>query len=595
MKRSYVFTLALILVLVGGYVAYNAQTAGGSITVRDVRFAGTNGIMMSALLYIPEGVTNEAPAPGVLSVHGYINSRETQDGFAIEFARRGYVVLALDQAGHGYSEPPAALSRGYGGPDGLAYLRTLDIVDKDNIAITGHSMGGWASMAAAAAYPDGYKTMILEGSSTGDPWGNSTEFPRNVAVIFSQWDEFAAPMWGGAFFYSGPGDVTVASDILNSAKMKALFGTEETIVVGQLYGSLEDGTARQVYMPRTTHPGDHISPEAIGNAVEWLQTALDGGNGLDPANQVWQWRELGSFIAMIGMILFMFPLAGWLLETEHFRDLVAPVPVSKGLKGWGWWVGALLAAGIPILTFFWLQNNAATWFPTSAFWPQNITTGIVTWALGNGLISLVLFGLWHFFLNKKTGATLDNYGLLWDGSIKWGKIAKSLLLAVVVIVPAYLLLVLCDQVFKIDFRLWVLAFKGMSARHFGIMLAYLPFFGLFFLVLSTTLTSQLQRFSANGKPIALGWQMLINVAILIVGFIALLLYQYIPLLSGSTMPLGEPLLSIVAFQFIPLMAIVACILTYFFRKTGRIYTGAFLCAMLITWYIVAGQATHFAF
>ena len=32
------------------------------------------------------------------------HSRETQDGFAIEFPRRGYVVLALDQTDRGYSE-----------------------------------------------------------------------------------------------------------------------------------------------------------------------------------------------------------------------------------------------------------------------------------------------------------------------------------------------------------------------------------------------------------------------------------------------------------------------------------------------------------
>jgi len=79
--------------------------------------------------------------PGILAVHGYINSRETQHGFAIEFARRGYVALALDQAGHGYSDPPA-FANGCGGPDGLAHLRSLDVVDKNNVGLEGHSMGG---------------------------------------------------------------------------------------------------------------------------------------------------------------------------------------------------------------------------------------------------------------------------------------------------------------------------------------------------------------------------------------------------------------------------------------------------------------------
>src|SRR3954464_1958059 len=109
MRRLYnLFGVALFLVFGGGFLAYETQTVGNTVAVRDVRFAGTNGTMMSALLFIPRGVTNKNPAPGILAVHGYINSRETQSGFAIEFARRGYVVLALDQTGHGYSDAPAS-------------------------------------------------------------------------------------------------------------------------------------------------------------------------------------------------------------------------------------------------------------------------------------------------------------------------------------------------------------------------------------------------------------------------------------------------------------------------------------------------------
>ncbi len=586
MKKWQLLALALVIVLAGSLIAYLAQTSGGTITVRDVRFAGTNGTMMSALLYIPDGVSNENPAPGVLAIHGYINSRETQDGFAIEFARRGYVVLALDQTGHGYSEPPA-LANGFGGPDGLAYLRTLDIVDKDNIGISGHSMGGWAVGIAAGLYPDDYKAMILEGSSTGTfgaPEGTA-DFPRNLALIFSEWDEFAQLMWGA----------NTAPEIVDTEKLQTLFDTDETVVVGQLYGSIEDGTARQLYMPRTTHPGDHISPVAIGNAVEWFQMTLDGGNDLPPGEQVWHWREIGGFIALIGMILFMFPLGGLLLESAFFKDLAAPLPAFKGLRSWGWWVGAALLAFIPILTFYWLQHRGNEWFPASAFWPQNITTGLVIWAVGNGLISAILFLAWHYGLNKKEGGNTDAYGLTWAGKFDFRRIGKALLLAVVIIVPAYLLLVLADWLFKIDFRLWVLAFKPMSARHFGIMLAYLPFFGFFFLVLGTALAGQMRRVDASGEPVGLGRAMLINVALLVIGFVVLLLIQYVPLLSGGVMPFGEPLLTIVAFQFIPIMAIVALLLTYFIYKTGRIYTGAFLCALLVAWYIVAGQATHFPF
>ncbi len=102
-------------------------------------FLGTKGIRTSILLCVPTGVIAEKKVPCVVAIHGIINSRETQDGFAIEFARRGYVVLALDQTGHGYSDPPA-FGNGYGGIDGLNYLRSLNIVDVDHISLEGHSM-----------------------------------------------------------------------------------------------------------------------------------------------------------------------------------------------------------------------------------------------------------------------------------------------------------------------------------------------------------------------------------------------------------------------------------------------------------------------
>src|SRR4029450_8134392 len=100
--------------------------------------------------------------PGILAVHGYINSRETQDGFAIEFARRGYVVLALAQPGHAYSDGPA-FANGFGGPDALAHLRSLAIVDKNNIGLEGHSMGGWTVLAARAAVAHGDKAKGVGG------------------------------------------------------------------------------------------------------------------------------------------------------------------------------------------------------------------------------------------------------------------------------------------------------------------------------------------------------------------------------------------------------------------------------------------------
>jgi pimeloyl-ACP methyl ester carboxylesterase len=595
---KWLLILALAMVIGGGMLAAWVQTDGGNVTIKDVRFIGTNGTGMSALLYIPKNATAKTPAPGIVAIHGYINSRETQDGFAIEFARRGYVVLAADQTGHGYSDPPA-MANGFGGPDSLRYIRTLDIVDKDNIGLEGHSMGGWALVVAAQTYTNEYKSMVLEGSSTGTYGGNpgTATFPRNLGLVFSKWDEFSALMWNSP----------VPADIVKTPKLQAAFGISPTVVeVGKLYGSVADGTARKLYQPAVTHPGDHISTEAIGDAVEWFQLTLKGGNGLPPSNQTWYWKEFGTLVALIGMMLFLFPFGAWLLSTSYFKSLVGAVPVRMGISGRGWWLGALITVAVPALTFFQLQHTGNDWIKASPLWPQNITIGIMAWAVGNGLITLVLFLLWHFGLNRKNGATFANYGVTWSGSPQtatpattpastsaktwnWGAIGKSLLLAVCIIVPAYLLLALSDYFFKTDFRIWVLAVKLMSPVQFRIFLSFLVPFTFFFLVLGTALHGQLRASENMAK------EMVVNVLLLITGIVVLLVVQYVPLLAGGTLfnP-AESLLSIVAFQFVPLLSVVAMISTYFYRRTGHIYVGAFLNAMLITWIIVASTATHLA-
>ncbi len=222
MRKWGLFAIGLALILAGSWLACAVQTSGG-VTVTDVRFPGTGGVTMSGLLYTPKNATAATPAPGILAVHGYINSRETQSAFAIEFARRGYVVLAMDQTGHGYSGG-AAFSNGFGGPDGLKYLRGLPMVDKANIGLEGHSMGGWTVLAAAAAMPDAYKAVVLEGSSTGAPFAaeGTPVWPRNLALVFSRYDEFSKFMWG----------VEKARDVGNSPKARALFGATADIVPG---------------------------------------------------------------------------------------------------------------------------------------------------------------------------------------------------------------------------------------------------------------------------------------------------------------------------------------------------------------------------
>ena len=551
----------IVLIVLGGWLASSIQTSGG-VDLRDIRFQAADGTTMSALLYVPKNATRETPAPGILAVHGYINSRETQDDFAIEFARRGYVVLALDQTGHGFSGGPA-FSAGFGGPAGLSYLRGLDFVDTDNVGLEGHSMGGWTVLAAAAAMPDGYRSMVLEGSSTGAPFAQdgSTAWPRNLAVVFSRYDEFSDLMWG----------VPRARDVASSAKLQALFGTDAPVEVGKLYGSVEDGTARFLATPVTTHPGDHFSTAAIGASLDWFEKTLTGGTAKD-IGQIWYWKEIGTLVAFIGFVALLLGTFDLLLALPAFAPLrqnAAPLVASRDRK---WWVHFAVTAFLPVLTFFPFFIFAGLYVPPNVIFKQGITNQVLVWALLNAGLTLLL-GL--VMRTPKVETTPTDW-------------PRLIALSLATILVGYLSLTLAGAAFTIDFRFWVVALKLLTLAQFKLVLIYLVPFTLFFAVLLRTLHQQL---AIKGDSATRHY--LSAIAALASGFFVLLFVDYGALfINGRLLTYFDPLSTIVAIQFLPLMALIALIGVFTYRRTNSHLPGALICGMLVTWYIVAGTATQ---
>ncbi len=566
--------VGLILIAAGGLLAHFTQTADG-IRIEDVRFKGAKGNTMSALLYIPPNATAQIPAPGILAVHGYINSRETQDGFAIEFARRGYVVLALDQTGHGYSDPPS-FANGFGGPDGLAYLRSLPFVDKENIGLEGHSMGGWTVLAAAAAMPNDYKALVLEGSSTGKPFAaeGTATWPRNTALVFAQYEEFPELMWG----------VELAREVTKSPKLQAMFGTQGAVEPGKVYGDPASGTARALYTPAMTHPAEHISHEAIGYSLDWFAKTLKGGTPRPVDDQIWFRKEIGTLIALIGFIALVIGTFDGLLEAQMFSRLRLPavadgtMPPHQAAAGRRWTTALILSAFIPALTYYPAFALGGTFVTPSSVLPQGITNQILVWAIINGLITLALMP----FAPKRASRA--------------GLVSQSVVIAVISVAVGYAALWLADLAFKIDFRFWIVALKLMSAKQFLIFLIYLIPFTAFFVVALHVLH---RNFSTMDAP--RGALYLTNILALTLGFIVLLVLQYGTMwLTGKLFnpvpdPSFVPLSTIVAIQFVPLLAIVAVIATFTWRRTGSSLPGALIAGLFVTWYIVAGTATQVPF
>ena len=579
--------VALVLMIGGSWLARWINTGAGAARVQDVKILAADGYVISAYLYTPTSASASAPAPGILMFHGLNNQKAYMSNTALEFARRGYVVLSADMSGHGFSNGANA-ANGYDGPDALKYLLSLPVVDKSNIGLIGMSQGGFGPVTVAAnAMPDSYNSIFYMESECTPPGSPNTapcEGLKNVAFNIGSFTELAGMVL-----------TDTGTNAQTSPVLLPVFGTEDPIVPDQLYGSVEDGTARILYQPFEEHAGSTDSGAAIGNAIVWMQTTLKGGTGLPASDQIWGWKFLGTAAALFGAMLFLFPAGALLLQTPFFSPLVHATPEYKGFKGMGWWIGALITTAVGPLLYLTVWQNMffGGWLDVSGLWPQNFTNIYMAWSVIVGVITILLLLLNHFVFTKKEGATLANYGLTGEGQgIDLGQIWKAALLAVCILLPIYLILVFVNATWMVDFRAWVVAVMPMDAPRFSAFLAYLIPFAVFFVPEAVLLAGFLR---VRQGTTSMGLEMLVNAVVLTLGAAIWLLVLYIPLMSGGPQiiaggPLGGTAAGLGGIYYIPLLVLwplVACIYTFFFRKTGRIYTGAFLATLFIVWLLAA--------
>ena len=576
-----VFVASLVLMLGGSLTASWVQTGQGSVQVKEVSYLGAENALNSAYLFIPNTVTAKTPAPAILTVHGFNNSKEYMANTALELARRGYVVLDIDMETHGHSEVVAAGDGGIGTVDGLNYLTSLSIVDKTKVGAVGMSMGGVAIDLAAKGMPDAMKSMFFMDSTCSLSCAMKINQAETVGTIteFTVWQS------------GGNGTAPVFADVLSSKLLKDWASTPDPIVSGKLYGSAADGTARQFW----SHFGDHAlstdSPEAIGDVISWFALTLPTANSMGSSDQIWPLKDLGTGAALVGFLLFVLAAGGLLLRSRAFAGLAEFTPVYKGNTGGRWWIFAIITAALGPVLFNWAFTTGygGNWFN----W-EGVTTGFAFWLAVLAVITAVILAVGYFLFGKKEGATLASYGLTWDGAgFVWGKIVRSALLALAVLAVAYGILWAVNSALKVDFRFWVVTLKTSDLGHVPMAIVYSIPFAAYFIALSAALHGTLRP--KNGMA-SMRFEMMTNIVILLVGAIGLLVVYYgsIGFLNASPFDSASLAWDVGIINFIGTLLIlpaVAAVMTYFFRKTGRVYVGAFMCAFMLAWYFTACNTT----
>ena len=162
----------------------------------------------------------------------------------------------------------------------------------------------------------------------------------------------------------------------------------------------------------------------------------------------------------------------------------------------------------------------------------------------------------------------------------------------------YLLVVLCETLFHLDFRFIWPFFKGFTPARFGQFLVYILIFALFFLLNNSKIFAQ-ARVENTDRPgfvnfLSCWWK---YAFCMVGGILIIILLEYIPffagigpgadLLFGSTF--GGPFMSLLI-VFAPQVLVFSLICTYCYRRTGSVYIGAFTVAAMACWIVTGGSA-----
>ena len=584
-----VATALCLLVWVGATVTASlTQRDFGKVEVRNVVFENDNGIPIRAKLFRPRGAPDDVLLPGVVYIHGYQNNRETGDAYCIELGRRGFVVLNIDAIGRGNSGLPGrpddpGFDVTYGGAAAFKYLQALSLVDPRRVGMMGHSLG--AEMAyTVALHEPAVRALVISGFAY--TLEASEDMPRNMLMILGRWDEYRKRMTGTRDF---------EAEWMNSPQTRRVIPVDVP-QFGVTYGDFAQGTARRVFVPRTTHVQESHSRAAIAEATRWMREALapPASYWIDADRQIWPLKEWSTLAAMLACFASLLPLSVLLIQVGPFKSLPG-LPLDKyactGAAYWKFFAvnGLLMWLYLPLI--FVLFGLHVYVIRIDRLFPMMMVNGIVWWFVWSNVIGYVLFRRW--FKKQPPALTLSDLGLAYEGH-KWRRLGETALLAAILVAWAYLGEYALEQLLLVDFRFIFPFASDLTPYRFLMFLLYLPLLTLGFVLNGVFLHGQLRRPRRKTWLGTWGFWTASNLLAQIAPIVLFLMLQYVPLFLTGFIPFVGPGGMFVSFvinlvHIIGVLAMMAPISTWFYMLTGKIYLGAFVNAMLVAWMFASSQ------
>lgn len=505
------------------------------------------------------------------------------------------------------SDKDGVVDSSMGGIDAFNWLKSQPFVQADKIGITGHSMGTWAGWSVAAACQDHAAIVLQCGEVFGDNIVDSDNIEfHNLLMLQAKYDEFN--------YFRDYRQATVNDTMLDSGIRDQFFTAygrtpEEDFTWNTTYGDFTEGTARRVELLNTNHRLTTHNSHAIATAMDWFSKALGAKNDIPSTSLNFMIKEVLVMIAMLAVMVSLCPIVVLICNIKALEpvmiDREAANREPKLMSRKKWWQNAWIAVGIGAVTYPFMTQLGHGLFPL----PENvfrmtIGNGFLIWYMTLAIISIIMVIVSRKQNVKKGIDNLDYYDMglsraEFSQKLDWALLLKGFIVAVIAIVYMYIVVVICQHVFQLDLRFIWPFFKEFNLVRFGQFLVYLPFFALFFIVnVGFKLFGNMRQVRDDSKPVSnfvKCWMG--NVFVLLGGLLIVILLEYIPffmgygpgadLLFGTTF--GGPFMSALIL-LAPQFVFFTFLSTWFERKTGNVYVGAFVSAMLAAWIVTGGSA-----